>query len=392
MRIPAAIRALFEQDGPFATAYLDVTLATENAAHEVQLRWQALREQLAKDGADETVLDAMASAVASEHDHPGRRGQLLVGAGGRLLLERILPEPPVQERARWAPLPDFLPYLVATHPPIPHVVVIADRTGADVVSVNAQAAALDETTGTESVAGSEQFPVHMTSRDDWSERHFQNRVHNTWQANAEDVAHEVVRQVAEVSARLVVVAGEQRARALLVPALHDRVPPGVEISAVTEGGRGPGADREALDAAVSELLLRLSWRDRRDLLERIQQGVSRSDYAAAGVDAVLAALREGRAETVVLLSDAGDTEEEFYFGPGPLEVARTAAELVDFGVSQPRRDRLDAVLLRAVSGSDADVVVLPGGHEVFPDGVAATLRWAQPPPPPEAEPQPASGP
>jgi Bacterial archaeo-eukaryotic release factor family 2 len=378
MRIPVAIRALFEPDGPFATAYLDVTLASENAAHEVDLRWQALREQLAKDGADEAVLEAMAAAVATEHDHPGRRGQVLVGAGGRLLLERILPETPEQQRARWAPLPDLLPYLAATHPPIPHVVVIADRTGADIVTVNAQAAALGETTGTESVAGGKRYPLHMTSRDDWSERHFQNRVHNTWQANADDVAHEVVRQVADVSARLVVVAGEERARTLLAPALHDRLPPAVEVSVVAEGGRGPGADREALDAAVSELLLRLSWRDRRDVLERIRQGLSRGDFAVAGVDAVLGALREGRADTVVLLQDAGDTDEEFYFGPGPLDVARTASELVDFGVIQPRRDRLDAVLLRAVSGSDANVVVLPGGHDVFPDRVAATLRWETP--------------
>jgi hypothetical protein len=125
-------------------------------------------------------------------------------------------------------------------------------------------------------------------------------------------------------------------------------------------------------------LLRLSWRDRRDVLERIRQGLGRGDFAVAGVDAVLGALREGRADTVVLLQDAGDTDEEFYFGAGPLEVARTASELVDFGVIQPRRDRLDAVLLRAVSGSDANVVVLPGGHKLFPEGVAATLRWKTP--------------
>jgi hypothetical protein len=386
MRIPAAIRALFEQDGPFATAYLDVTLATENAAHEVELRWQAVRDQLAKDGADEAVLDAMAQAVATQHDHPGPRGQVLVGANGRLLLERILPEPPAQERARWAPLPDLLPYLAGTHPPIPHIVVIADRTGADVVSVDAQAAALGETSGTESVAGSQRYPVHMTSRDDWSERHHQNRVHNTWQANADDVAEEVLRRAVEVNARLVIVAGEERARTMLVPTLQERLPPGVEVSAVAEGGRGQGAEREAIDAVVSDSLLRLSWRDRRDVLERIRQGLGRGDFAAAGVDAVLAALRAGQADTVVLLQDAGDIEEEFYFGPGPLQVARTASELLDFGVNEPQRDRLDAVLLRAISGSDADVVVLPGGHDVFSDGVAALLRWQQSVPEPERGP------
>src|SRR5207253_2966517 len=123
--------------------------------------------------------------------------------------------PPPTSTGRVAPLPHLLPYLAqrATH--IRHVVVGADRTGADILVVGPEGAQRAQ-----SVDGHVQYPVHRTATADWSERHFQLRVENTWQSNAQDVAVAVSRSVAEARVRLVVIAGDVRARHLIADALE----------------------------------------------------------------------------------------------------------------------------------------------------------------------------
>src|SRR5438874_13742305 len=131
MRIPAEVARIYEHDGPFATAYLDATRATESGAEEVRLRWQALRAELAAAGAAEPTLAALDEAVAADRT-PGEHGRVLVGAGGDTVLSAALPRAPIRSQARWAPLPHLMPYLAQLGPRIAHVVVVADRAGADV--------------------------------------------------------------------------------------------------------------------------------------------------------------------------------------------------------------------------------------------------------------------
>src|SRR3954470_23919719 len=89
--------------GPYATAYLDATRSKELGPQEVSARWRALRDSLAEQGADEATLDAMEAAVGGHTDVPGPHGQLLLGSGGVLRMDAVLPGPPRRETARWAP-------------------------------------------------------------------------------------------------------------------------------------------------------------------------------------------------------------------------------------------------------------------------------------------------
>jgi hypothetical protein len=362
------LKELYSHDGPFASVYLDASRNTEHGPQEIALRWRELRSQLGGRGADEPTLAALDAAVL-DPDAPGRHGRFLVAAHGTVLFDRPMGDPPARSSAGWDALPDVVPYLADSRADLAHVVVLADRTGADVDVVLGE-----HTVVAESVQGDDQHPIHKTRRNQWDERHFQNRVDNAWAENARDVAEVVARLVADVGAELVVLAGEGRAVALLEGDLADLLPPGVRVVKIDAGGRAPGSSDEALHRAVHDELLKQTWRRRRELFEHLQQNLGRGRYARAGVDDVVAALREAQADTVVLGADAIGAARA-WVGPDPLQIGTNAEDVRAMGVSEPREVGLDAALARAAVGGGAALEIAPGGHDVLPGGVAALLRF-----------------
>jgi hypothetical protein len=225
------------------------------------------------------------------------------------------------------------------------------------------------------VEGSADYPLHLTSTVDWSERHFQQRVENTWESNAKDVATAVTRYVKELAAPLVVVAGDVRARNLVADDLRALAGPHVEIEVVADGGRAPGSSAEALEAAVHEQVLRAAWRKRREVLEHLQQNLGRGEYAVAGVSAVVDALRKSQVDTLVLSDDPSSTLTA-WVGSQPTDFGLDDAEPAALGVPESQRDRLDAALVRAVLGTGARLLITPGAHDYVPDGIGALLRYS----------------
>jgi len=384
--LPAEIRQLYKHPGPFATVYFDGSRTTEQGQHEVELRWRRLRSELQRAGAEETVLTAMDGAVNSDVSAGGRHGHLVVAdADGVLLLDETTDEPPLREYAAWSRLPHLMPFLARRSEVVPHVVVLADRAGANIYVNTGNSEAKLNRERPESLSGPDQQPIHKTGRDTWSERHFQNRVDNSWAENAADVAESVSQHVKEVAAQLVLVAGDVRARTLVLEAVAERVPPAVEITETAAGGRADGAALEPIEQAVHDAILRIRWRHRRAVLERLRQGVGRGDYAVAGIEPVLQALRNGQVETLVISDDPSSTERA-WIGNEPLQLARDREQLSQYGVSEPVSDRLDAALVRAVAGSAADLLITPNAHAYLDGGIGATLRY----PTPQASTEPAS--
>jgi hypothetical protein len=365
----ARIAPTYDRPGPFVTVYLDATRSTENAEHEIEVRWRDVREELRRHGADEQSLEAIQEGIAGDVHTPGRHGLVLVAARGELCFADPFPGPPAQSTGRVAALPHLVPYLAQRATDVPHIVVVADRTGADIISVAAGGA-----TEKESVAGEAQHPISRTGRNTWSERQFQNRVENNWEKNARNVADEVTRLTRQLSAPLVVVAGEVRASHMVADDLASALGPGVTVTLVDEGGRAPGASPEALESAVHEQVLRHVWRERREVLEHLRQNLGRHEYAVAGAAEVAEALRMSQVDTVVLSDDPSSTLQA-WVGPQPTEFGLDDAEATTLGISEVDHDRYDAALLRAVVGTGARLVVTPGGHQYLPDGIGALLRY-----------------
>jgi hypothetical protein len=216
--------------------------------------------------------------------------------------------------------------------------------------------------------------VHKTGRNTWDELHFQHRVENAWAANAREVADAVIALAAKHAVELVLLAGDERARALLQEQLSSGLRADAQVVSLDHGGRAAGASEEALEQAVHDALLHHVWRQRRDTLEHLQQNLGRHEYAVAGIDAVVNALRMAAVDTVVISDDPSSTLHA-YVGPDAVHFGMTEQELRDLGVDEPQRDRFDSALVRAAVGTGADIVVTPNAHDYVADGLGALLRF-----------------
>ena len=356
------LKHLYELPGPFVTVQLDATRSTQSGEHEVELRWRGVRERLANGGADAADVDAVGTAVAEDRE-AGPHGLVVVASGGSVVFAGKLDDPPAHDTAAVSRLPHLMPYLAGRAQHVPYLLAVADRTGADISIWPHRGNARDAT------VDGDRYPVHRTGRDDWSEWHFQNRVENTWEANARDVVDEVVLRANDAGVELVVLAGDERACALIRAGLDTAgAPPVAEVAGARGEGGGP------LDDAVRDAVLHHVWARRRELLEHLQQNLGRERYAAAGVPDVVAALRQGQVDTVVLSHDPSSTLRA-WVGPQPLDFALSKEDMLATGVADPVEDRLDAALLRAIVGSGARLLVTPNAHDYVADGIAALLRY-----------------
>lgn len=361
------LASVYRHRGPFVTVYLDATRTSENAAHEIEVRWSDVRAELEKQGADGASLDAVGRAIEADTGTPGRHGLVAIAAEGTLCFADHLHDPPACSSGSLAALPDVLPYLAQRATDEPHVVVVADRGGADIFVVDEHGGEQEDT-----VEGETSYPIHRTGRDDWSERHFQQRVENTWEANARDVAEAVQRHLARTRAKLLVIAGDVRARSLIAEALGSA--PDLTVRTIEAGGRADGASAEALADAVHAEVLRHVWAQRRQVLEHLRQNLGRGEYAVAGAEAVVRALRMSQADTVVLSNDPSSTLTA-WVGPGATDFGLHDGEAADVGVTDVEHVRFDAALARAVYGTGARLLVTPGAHDYVQDGIGALLRY-----------------
>ncbi len=177
------VRPLFDRPGPWVSVYLDASRDSENAAHEVDLRWRALRERLSDQKADEATLDAVQAAV---HDHPtqaGRYGLAVFAAGGEAVAVELLSAPPPADEAAYDTLPHAMPLVAQRGEEVSYVRVLADRTGADLEGLAAGGVPRRR-----EVQGSETFPLRKVNAGGWSHRRYQQAAEEAWKRNAEDVA------------------------------------------------------------------------------------------------------------------------------------------------------------------------------------------------------------
>src|SRR3954469_18418296 len=127
----STLSKLYAIDGPFVTIYLATLSDTEDAAEQLETRWKNVTRELAEAGVDAATIAARTAARGS-HDRGGTR--VLVAAHGTVHLAISLPQPPAGEQIVTSQLPRLVPLLDAMTQQVPHVVVLADRTGADVLA------------------------------------------------------------------------------------------------------------------------------------------------------------------------------------------------------------------------------------------------------------------
>jgi len=335
---------------PIASVYLQAPSDDFGAAHRFETRWKNARRRLEQADAPEGVLAQLDRAV-SEVGHDFAPAVALFADGGFDPVAEPLDDDLGDDLVAFDRLPRLVPLLHVHQRSIPHVIVMTDRTGADIVAVvDGEQAAAD------TVEGSDHH-IHRGRFGGWSHRRIQQRAENRWEDNARDVAERVGEIAREVDARIVAVAGDVRATQFLMEHLDESTK---AIATVVEEG-----DADGVAEASVRLVADVVARDTRSVLEdhadRVSQGT-----AVAGAEAVCEALSQGRVETLLVVDDVDDAREGYFRRKDP-------SCATDDPSGQMMVGRLVDVAVRSALLTDADVRVVPA--TVIDGDIGAILRW-----------------
>jgi hypothetical protein len=360
---------VFAATGPYATVCADVTHTTENADTEVELRVRGLAEKLTEQGAPEVVVEAVRSRLLEANeggDVATLRGRaLVVAADGSVVLDQPLIDAPRREVAEYSPAPDLMPIVRQLPGRVPHIVVIADRVGADisVASLVGRPEIEDEVEG-------DSFQIRKFPGGGWAHHRYQHNAENKWVHNADNVAERIASLVRRLHPRFVLLAGDVRARQILSDRASDLW--SELIVSMDEGGRAAGADREPVDQRAAELVAEHEAREEADAVEKIQSAAAHG-LAVTGTASVVEALRKGQVETLVLADQPDD--EKLLVGDSPLLLGTEQGDMDALGVQEVHSLPADRALFAAAVAGDSGIVVVPRAAMPGDIPVAAILRY-----------------
>jgi hypothetical protein len=363
----AAIRDLVRPLDPVACVYLGLVPRdpTVDTTEDLGLRWRSIEARLSRQGADKPTMDAIGRLIAATPVYPAELA--VIAAGGRIRLTQLIPGAVAVDRARFAAPADVVPLLswLQGHPP--YVVVVTDRTGAEVTAQ--PGGGVPASTWT--VVGPDD-EIERNAPGGWSQPRYQRRAEDSWQHNAATVAEAVARAVRDLHAGLLLVAGDIRAVQLLREHLPSGIRPALTLRPLP-GGRGQDGSAAARRAAIVDELDMYVAEQTAAALDRFAE----RDPATTveGSAATLAALAEGRVGTLLIADDADDARVA-WFGPRLLCAEREPempAENGDWTAS----GRLIDVAVRAALLTDAEVRVVDPATGRLDDGIGALCRFAQ---------------
>ena len=344
----------YDATGPFVTCWLPAISATEDPRARLALEWRHARDHLGDAPPD--AVAAIEALLGSERPHADDHSLLLFAmANGTLAGAHLAGDPPVT--GAWVdPLPRLAPVLDATHRSVPHLVVVADRTGADIEVVNHRTGVVA------AVEGDTEF-VHRAHPGGWSQRRYQQRAENTWERNARGVAHEVDTLREAIGAQLVVVAGDPRAVGFLTEHASERLR--AVLHHVEGAGRSDTDPFAELAGEVARLEATIVAERRAGLLESFA-AASQTTGAADGPERTLAMLSQGRVADLLIHDDPADTRTAV-FDRSSRQVALSGDPLADLGLTGTT-GRLVDVALWAAHATGAGVHFLPAHGPHAPSG------------------------
>ncbi|WP_282695322.1 Vms1/Ankzf1 family peptidyl-tRNA hydrolase [Streptomyces sp. CC208A] len=360
--------------GPWASVYAATGPPDEAGLTRRELSWRELCRSLDEQGADPATVAAVREALEDAAPDAEPRALALFAAEGRVALECRLDEPPARSEATWSALPHVAPLVELSGREPPCLVARVDRAGADFE--------LHGTGRAEAAGGVEgrDWPLHRASAGDWSVKHFQAAVENTWEENARLIADEITRMCETSGAELVVLAGGARE----CRAVRDHLPEALHgATSISEhGGRAAGTDDAPLMADVRAARMDHMARRTETVLDRFRAGRNasgRPEAAVEGVPAVTEAVQEHRVDTLLLTEAGSDLQREVWVGAEPGQVAARRSDAQALGAEPARPARADDALLIGTAAAGGEAVLVPGDGTadggVPAGGVGALLRW-----------------
>lgn len=340
---------VLEQSGPFLSVHLDTTRTDPAAAAELEARWAQMRSRLAADGAPPEILARIEETVLSPSSLGGRHGRSLFATDTEILVDRVLPVPPLRESALRGEFPQLLPLLQLIPFAVSQLLIVVDRAGADLhlrAPENPSIARGTNALGEEAQVDGGHDELHKThsgggAQHGWRADNFEARVEDSWDRNADAVAEAVEKVLREHQVDMVMLSGDVRAMGLLREALGRTTRE--RLVEVPGGSRGAPVDRGSFREELERATLEVISTRQHELATRFQESQARDGASVGGAAEVAQALSRGQVDELVFVS-----------GHEPA------------GIEQ---------LLRTALGTDAAVSALQEDALGIPEGVGALLRW-----------------
>ena len=365
--------------GPFATVSLDVSRDDAEAAREIELRWEAHARHLTEQGAPEDVVKALRDVVTGPTGRGGRLGRLAVANADGVVLDLVLPEPPVRESTLWGPVPQLLPAARALRDQLTYVLAEIDSAGAEIQVVTPWGSTSHEVQGDHDV-------LHRIPGGGWSHRRYQMRVEDSVARNADEVARALAQLVREVRPDLVHCAGEPKALSELLDSVPGEV--AQRCVKVQHGSRAAKAGETARDEEIAAIVGQRLRERRAEVFDRFAAGEARQDTAVQSLPDVVVALQRSQVDELLLVDDPSSDLTLWATGQ-PDQLALDREDLVAMGVADGARQvRADAAIVWALAGTGAGITIYDEGPEDaalegvraespprLRDGIGAVLRW-----------------
>ncbi len=309
----ATLRPIYEDAPPFATVYLQALPASPDAEHEIRLRWDELRGQLADAGTHQEALDALDDAILTENITAVQtEGRVLVANRHGLLLEEDFDATrDGGDRAVLGDLPALGDYVRQRTRSVRALVVLVDKERAAVRrEVFTSAAVLDSGKVSE-VEGSATESVHKPREGAEHHRRMQQRSDEAAWLNIRDIAEHVRAAAATWRPEAVVVAGEVQGRKLLLndlPAELQGIAHEVEAGGGIPSDTGDESAEESLQRALRSTARQITLDRAREQTEHFGSAQA-NGLAVQGAENVRRAATLGAVETLLLRYDE-DAEAE----------------------------------------------------------------------------------
>jgi hypothetical protein len=343
LQLPPALRAL--QPGSAASGLVvTATVAVPDAPAERQYAWEVAWADAVRQAGQLGADQATARALAEGADQAAAGGtRLVVAAHGEVLLARwLLPgaDVPGVTSVRAGPLPHLREAAAGMARRPAHVVVLADRDGADIIAhasgdpLPAERFPVGRRPGAQPDPDPRRPPGQLHG-----ERHVTDREPESGgRANAEFIAGRVAEAAASVDAHVVLGAGDQH----ILDAVAGHLPASIGPITTIAGGREPGGLHEHLGAAIGAALDEIAATAITAVGELVSaRAAEPSPGAVSGTEAVAEQLTE---QQVAVLLVAANVPLEDGLVWAALQQDAIIAELP--GRSGPLADEPVAALLR----------------------------------------------
>jgi len=351
--------------GGWCTVHVDLSEDRENPEGLAESRRRSIRDRLHRLGADEPTVQAIDDALSTPSGLPSPFSRYLLARAGEVVVDEPIPGVTQGETLEVGVLPRLAPLIATGVDEFSYLVVQTSRDGGE-VAIHRTGAFFPEATA--SIVGRTDA-LHKVKGGGSPHHDLHEHVEEVWKQNQQELAVEIDRLVREIRPRLLVVAGDIKARGLLLEAIGQAARSiAVELDANT---RSDGTDGARLDAFVAQQVAAVEQRDRADAIDLLRSRVSQERAAAdVGLREVVGALQQAQVDTLFIDIPALDGETLLALDGVPW-VARPGDETGD--AAEVGEVAAAEGVLRAALLTDARI--LTATQQALGAGAAALLRW-----------------